>query len=68
MVLAAARRSFNLPDAPPLSPIHSLHCFIPFIEEVFVNPLSYEYFLYLKMKLEKLRRVQNKVVEESASQ
>ena len=54
MVLAAARRSFRAPDASPLSPIRSLHYFIPVIEEVSGNPPSNEYINYLKMKLAKI--------------
>jgi hypothetical protein len=54
MVLAAARRSFRAPDAPVLSPIRSLHYFIPVIEEVSGNPPSNEYINYLKMKLAKI--------------
>jgi hypothetical protein len=55
MVLAAARRSFRAPDASPLSPIRSLHYFIPVIEEVSVNPPSNEYIKYLKIKLAKIQ-------------
>jgi hypothetical protein len=55
MVLAAARRSFRAPDASPLSPIRSLHYFIPVIEEVSANPPTKEYTRYLKMKLAKIR-------------
>ena len=55
MVLAAARRSFRAPDASPLSPIRSLHYFIPVIKEVSVNPPSNEYIKYLKMKLVKIQ-------------
>ena len=54
MVLAAARRSFRAPGASPLSPIRSLHYFIPVIEEVSANPPTKEYTLYLKMKLAKI--------------
>jgi hypothetical protein len=54
MVLAAARRSFRAPDASPLSPIRSLHYFIPVIQEVSGNPPSNEYIYYLKMKLAKI--------------
>ena len=54
MVLAAARRSFRAPGAPPLSPVRSLHYFIPVIEEVSVNPLSKEYTMYLRRKLVKI--------------
>jgi hypothetical protein len=54
MVLAAARRSFRAPDAPPLSPVRSLHYFIPVIEEVSVNPPSKEYTMYLRRKLVKI--------------
>ena len=65
MVLAAARRCFRAPDVPPLSPIRSLHYFIPVIEEVSTNPPSADYFKYLKMKLEKIRMASNKSVWES---
>jgi hypothetical protein len=54
MVLAAARRSFRAPGASPLSPVRSLHYFIPVIEEVSANPPTKEYTLYLKMKLAKI--------------
>jgi hypothetical protein len=54
MVIAAARRSFRAPGAPPLSAIRSLHYFIPVIEEVSVNPQAKEYIMYLKMKLTKI--------------
>ena len=54
MVLAAARRSFRAPGAPPLLPVRSLHYFIPVIEEVSANPPAMEYTMYLKMKLAKI--------------
>jgi hypothetical protein len=64
MVLAAARRSFRSPDAPPLSPIRSIHYFVPVIEEISVNPLSNDYFMYLKRKIAKLRRDLNNAAAE----
>ena len=54
MVLAAARRSFRAPGAPLLSPVRSLHYFIPVIEEVSANPPSRDYIAYLKVKLAKI--------------
>jgi hypothetical protein len=53
-ILAAARRLFRAPGAPPLSPVRSLHYFIPVIEEVSANPPSKNYIAYLKMKLAKI--------------
>jgi hypothetical protein len=50
-VLAAARRCFRSPDAHPLTPIRSMHYFIPVIEEILVNPPAAEYLAYLKSKL-----------------
>jgi hypothetical protein len=50
-VLAAARRCFRSPDAPPLAPIRSMHYFMPVIEEILANPPGAEYLAYLKSKL-----------------
>ena len=55
-LLAAARRCFRPPAAPPLSPIRSLHYFVPVIEEVLAHPLDGAYVEYLKSKLKNLRR------------
>jgi hypothetical protein len=50
-VLAAARRCFRAPDAPPLAPIRSMYYFVPVVEEVLANPLDDSYVEYLKSKL-----------------
>ena len=50
-VLAAARRCFRPSDARPLTPIHSIHYFMPVIEEILANPLDASYVAYLKSKL-----------------
>jgi hypothetical protein len=55
-LLAAARRCFRAPDAPPLSPIRSMHYFVPVIEEVLAHPLDDAYVEYLKSKLKNPRR------------
>jgi hypothetical protein len=52
-VLAAARRCFRSPEAHPLTPIRSMHYFVPVIEEILVNPPAVEYLAYLKSKLKK---------------
>lgn len=52
-VLAAARRCFRPENAQPLSPVRSMHYFLPVIEEILVNPPAAEYLAYLKSKLEK---------------
>jgi hypothetical protein len=51
LVLAASRRCFRAPDAPPLAPIRSMHYFVPVIEEVLARPLDHNYVEYLKSKL-----------------
>jgi hypothetical protein len=50
-VLVAARRCFRSLDAHPLSPIRSMHYFMPVIEEILANPPDAEYLAYLKSKL-----------------
>jgi hypothetical protein len=50
-VLAAARRCFRSENAQPLSPIRSLHYFLPVIDELLANPPATEYLAYLKSKL-----------------
>ena len=51
-VLAAARRIFRPPQAPPLTTVRSLAYFLPIIEELLTTPLSDDYFEYLRRKLE----------------
>ncbi len=53
-LLAAARRCFRAPDAPPLAPIRSMYYFIPVIDEILANPLDAGYVAYLKSKLKSL--------------
>lgn len=50
-VLAASRRCFRAPDAPPLAPIRSMYYFVPVIEEIMANPLDPNYVAYIKSKL-----------------
>jgi hypothetical protein len=50
-VLAAARRCFRAPNAPPLAPIRSMYYFVPVIDEVLADPPTDSYFEYLKSKL-----------------
>ena len=49
--LAAARRILRHPDAPPLSPIRSLHYFLPVLDEIRSEPVSPKYIQYLEWKL-----------------
>jgi hypothetical protein len=51
LLLATARRSLRDPALPPLSPIRSLHYFVPLLEEVQATPLAPEYVQYLRGKL-----------------
>ena len=52
LLLAAARRLFRAPTAPPLQPIRSLHYLIPVIEEVPRLFVSQDYFRYLCYRLQ----------------
>jgi hypothetical protein len=51
LVLAASRRLFRPPDAPPLGTVRSLAYFLPVIDEVLAQRASPDYFLYLRHKL-----------------
>ncbi len=56
--LAAARRVFRHPKAPPLAPIRSLHYFLPVIDEIRCEPIDPRYIRFLEWKLsESPRRV-----------
>ncbi len=50
-LLATTRRLLRDPSSPPLSPIRSLHYFLPVIEELRHHPLSPSYIQYLRHKL-----------------
>ena len=52
LVLGAARRLYRNPDAPPLSPVRSLHYFLGPIDEVLTTKVSPAYFHYLRYKIE----------------
>ena len=52
--LAAVRRIYRDPKAPPLTPIRSLHYFLPVLEEILETPLPEPYIEYLKAKLDDL--------------
>ena len=54
-LLAAARRSLRDPNAPLLSPVRSLHYFVPVIEEVMATPLPDDYLEFLKHKMKKIQ-------------
>lgn len=51
LVLAASRRLFRSPQAPPLGTIHSLAYFLPIIDEVLDLPVSRDYFRYLRRQI-----------------
>jgi hypothetical protein len=53
LILAAARRSARLADAPPLGTIRSLAYFAPVIEEVLQLKIGPEYFRHLRNKLQR---------------
>ena len=63
-LLAAARRCLRAPDAQPLSPVRSLHYFLPVIEEVLAKPLPDGYPQYLKWKLKTIQAAHNKTLSE----
>ena len=64
-LLAAARRCFRAPDTQPLSPIRSLHYFLPVIEEVLAKPLADGYSEYLKSKLKQIQAAHNKTLSKN---
>ena len=53
-LLATTRRLHRDPSYPPLSPIRSLHYFLPVIEELRDQPLPPSYIQYLRLKLASL--------------
>ena len=58
LVLAASRRLFRSPDAPPLGTIRALAYFLPVIDEVLDLRISQDYFLYLRHKLRQAGAIQ----------
>lgn len=55
LLLAAARRSMRDPKAPLLSPVRSLHYFVPVIDELLSTPLPDGYLDYLRYKMKKIQ-------------
>ena len=51
LLLGSLRRLLRPPDAPALSPIHSLAYFGPVIEELLHNPVPDTYIEYLRRKM-----------------
>jgi hypothetical protein len=51
-LLGSLRRLLRPPDAPALSPIHSLAYFGPIIEELLHNPVPDTYIEYLRHKMQ----------------
>ena len=56
LLLGTVRRLSRSHDMPPLSPIRSLACFLPVIEEILCNPVPDDYLVYLRIKVGSLRR------------
>jgi hypothetical protein len=52
--LAAVRRIFRPPERPPLKPIHSLHYFIPVMEEIRECAIDPGYIQHQQWRLENL--------------
>ena len=55
-LLAASRRIFRPPDAPPLQPVRSLHYFLPLIDEVLHLRISQDYFRYLQFHIDRIQQ------------
>jgi hypothetical protein len=55
-LLGSLRRLLRPPDAPALSPIHSLAYFGPVIEELLHNPVPDTYIEYLRRKMQPFTR------------
>lgn len=49
--LAAMRRLYRPPGAAPLSPVRSLHYFLPLIDEIRQADIDPEYFFYVEHKV-----------------
>ncbi len=58
LVLAAARRLYRPPGAPPLGTIRSLAYFAPVIEEVRRMRVNPDYFQYLRGKIQEFLQLQ----------
>ena len=56
LVLAASRRIFRSPDAPPLQPIRSLYYLLPVIDEVLQLHISQDYFRYLRFHIDRAQQ------------
>ena len=52
LLLGSLRRLLRPPEAPALSPIHSLAYFDPIIEELLHNPVPDTYIEYLRRKMQ----------------
>jgi hypothetical protein len=52
LLLGSLRRLLRPPDAPALSPIHSLAYFGPVIDELLHNPVPDTYIEYLRRKMQ----------------
>jgi hypothetical protein len=50
-LLATLRRIHRPPDATPLTPIRSLHYFLPIIDELLQSPTSPSYLRYLRERV-----------------
>ncbi len=51
LLLATARRLCRNPTGPPLSPVRSLHYFMPAVDEIIRQPLPDGYLRYLESKI-----------------
>ena len=51
LLLASVRRLARDSSASKLSPVRSLHYFLPVIEEIQITPVTEDYVAYLKWKL-----------------
>src|SRR6266853_3673243 len=52
MVLAAARRIFRSPQAPPLQAVRSLYYVLPVLDEVMRVAVSPDYYRYVRFRLD----------------
>jgi hypothetical protein len=59
LVLAAGRRTFRPPDAPPLNMVRSLAYFVPVIEEVLEtgDSVREDYYEQIRSKLKRLGKI-----------
>jgi len=67
IILAAVRRLYRDPAAPPLSPVRCLIYFQPLIEEVLATTVSQRYYEYLRAKVDNFEQFKQRYLQSRSS-